>query len=324
MNNKKINNIAFIVPEFPVLSQTWLLTQVTNLIDQGINVDVFTIKLGDPTNVSEEYVNYKLLDRTTMIGFPNNLLKRYSIGFGMWLRLLLARPLVALRVMDVFRYGNEALSLKLLFRVWPFVGSESKYDLIHCHFGTVANKFLPVKEVLKLKQPLLVTLYGYDVSHIPKQKGVNVYRPVIENFDRFLVMSKNMRERILSLGFPKEKIIVHPISIDVESYPFKERPLKKGEEIKLAAVGRFVEKKGFDDLIKAIGIVKKKTKDPFHLDLVGDGELRPELEKLATEEGVTDVIDFRGYMKLEDIKDVYDQTHIYIQPSKTAKDGDME
>lgn len=321
---KKTHKIAFVVPEFPAVSMSWLLSQVVGLVDRGIEVDIYAFKQGETKNISEDYITYNLLRKTQLLDFPKNYFIRYAKGLWVWWGLLFQRPQVALAVLNLNKYGKEALSLKLLYKVAPFIGKEKKYNVLHCHFGTVANKFIPVKEILGLKQPHIVTFYGYDISHIPQEKGKDVYANVIQHFDQFLVMSENMKKRILPLGFPVESIIVHPISIDVASYPFKERSLKADEKVQMSAVGRFVEKKGFDDLIRAIGIVKKKATQPFKVNLVGDGDLRSELEQLAKDEEVTDVIDFRGYMKLDDIKGIYDTTHIYLQPSKTAKDGDQE
>lgn len=321
---KQVKKIAFVVSEFPVVSQTWLLSQVTGLIDCGIEVDIYTLQQVDGENIDEDYFSYKLSERTYNLDFPKNIVLRIFTALPLFVKLLFTSPKTLLRVLNIFEYGKEALSLKLLFKVYPFVGKENEYDLIHCHFGTVANKFIPVKEILGLTQPHLCTFYGYDISHIPQEKGVDVYDNVVKHFDQFLVMSENMKSRAVAIGIPSERTLVHPISINIEDYSYHERVLENNEVIKMMSVGRFVEKKGYDDLIKALAIVKKETAIPFTFDLVGDGTLRPELEALVDSESVRDVLSFQGYMKPDDIQKLYKKTHLYIQPSKTASDGDME
>ncbi len=86
-----------------------------------------------------------------------------------------------------------------------------------------------------------------------------------------------------------------------------------------------MEKKGFDDLIRAMAIVKKKATRKVLLTIVG-GQ-KPEEEKLralAEECGVSDMIEWRGYMKSQDIIELYLSQHLYVQASKTAASGDME
>jgi colanic acid/amylovoran biosynthesis glycosyltransferase len=110
----------------------------------------------------------------------------------------------------------------------------------------------------------------------------------------------------------------------VGSVPFKERSLKEGETIHMATVGRFVEKKGFDDLLRSLAILKQKISRKFLCHIIGGGELDGELRALAKKLDVEDVVEWKGYMKLEDIEQYLLTMHFYVQPSKTASNGDME
>ena len=95
--------------------------------------------------------------------------------------------------------------------------------------------------------------------------------------------------------------------------------------MRIISVGRFVEKKGFDDLIRAMAIVKRKATHPVLLTIVGGPKVEEEkLRKVAEEAGVMDVIDWRGYMKSQDVLQLYVSQHLYVQASKTASNGDME
>jgi colanic acid/amylovoran biosynthesis glycosyltransferase len=234
----------------------------------------------------------------------------------------LGNPAALIRALNVKKYGIQARSFRTVFWAAPFLGKH--FDVVHCHFGPIANNYLVIREVLGSTEPMVTTFYGYDVSHIPKEKGVGVYDALRRECSQFLVMSENMKERVTLLGFPKEQIMVLPISIDVESYPYAPRRLEEGEPVRIVSVGRFVEKKGFDDLLKTIALVKEKTKKRFVLEIVGDGPLRENLHGLAKELGIIDVVDFKGFMKLQDVIQLYTTSDLYVQASKTAADGDME
>lgn len=290
MSEKKVSSVAFVVGEFPVISETFIINQVCDLIDRGIDVQIFTFKRGVDTYVAGRYTQYRLLERTHFLWAPR------IVWSSRW--------------------------LTALFQTIPFLGKH--FDLIHCHFGTIASKYLFIRKILGNTAPLLTTFYGYDVSHIPQEKGPHYYDALKKTCSRFIVMSENMKARVVALGFPIEQVTVLPISVDVKSYPYASRHLTEGEPVKIVSVGRFVEKKGFDDLFKAIAVVKEKTKKKFVLEVVGDGPLHDDLHGLAKNLGITDVLDFKGFMKLEDVIDLYTKSHLYVQASRTAADGDME
>jgi colanic acid/amylovoran biosynthesis glycosyltransferase len=319
---KSILSVAFVVGVFPATSETFIINQVADLIDRGVDVRIFSLSKGSEDTVSDRYTTYRMKERVVYLTPPKNIGLRLCMGAGIALRMLFTHPRILFRALNMRKYGAVSKSLKLLFWVFPFL--DTKFDLIHCHMGTVATKYLTMRSVLGQTTKFVTTFYGYDVSRTPQQKGIDCYRDLALACDLFFVMSENMKSRVLPLGVPQEKIVVHPISIDVESYEFNERTLAPDETVQITSVGRFVEKKGFDDLLRAIAVVKKGAKRPFRLSIVGDGELHDEIHSLAKELDVTDVVDFKGYMKLEDVLSLYGRSHLYVQASKTAKDGDME
>jgi len=235
---------------------------------------------------------------------------------------LIKNPGALFKALNFFKYGRNAFSLKLVFWAEPFL--DKKFDLYHCHFGPIANKFLIVKEILRLQGKIITSLLGYDVSSVIKEKGVKVYDRLKRESSSFIVMSNNMKERVIAYGFDEKKLKILPISIDVDSYPFKERTLDSGEPVQLVSVGRFVEKKGFDDLLRALAIVKEKTKKKFVCNIIGGGRLESELLALTDKLNLHDVVLYKGFMKLEEIIQYFLKVHLYLQPSKTATDGDME
>ena len=317
-----VKEVAFVVSTFPVTSETWLINQIADLIERGIDVRLYAFKKGTEENISQRYFDHKMKDRTVYLEMPENLLARFFVAIPKFFHMLFVKPRALLSVFSVREHGANAYSGKLLFWTEPFLDLTA--DLIHCHFGTVANRFLAIRDALRLPQPFLTSFYGYDVSSVPQQKGAGYYDRLIKECPFFIVMSNNMKDRVAKLGFSREKMDPVPISEDVESFPYKERVLEKDEKIRIVTVGRFVEKKGFDDLVRAMAIVKQKLGRPFVCAIIGGGELEGELRALAKELDVEDVVSFEGFMKVQDVVQFLMKSHLYIQPSKTAKNGDME
>src|SRR5262245_53331141 len=63
--------IAMFVGSFPVLSETFVLRQITGLLDLGHEVDIYADTKPDiPAPMHPEVMKYRLLERTTYMGMP--------------------------------------------------------------------------------------------------------------------------------------------------------------------------------------------------------------------------------------------------------------
>ena len=314
--------VAFIVWKFPVISETFIINQVADLMDRGIEIEVFSFNKGDKENVSQSFYKYNILDKVHYLVTTSNHIIRLFSAIPKIIHIIFTHRVLLLKVFNLKKYGRKALSLQLLFWIEPFVNK--KFDLFHCHFGCVANDFLIIKEILGSRQKIVTTFYGWDVSWFFKQKPANYYDKLKKESSLFFVMSHNMKDRIIEKGFDQNKIKVLPVSIDVKSYPYKKRVFHDGELIKIISVGRFVEKKGFDDLLQALAIAKEKSKRLFRCYIIGNGMLKDKLFNMTERLNLRDVVEYKGYMKIEDIISYFSKMHLFVQPSKTAGDGDME
>lgn len=314
--------IAFVVGAFPVISETFVINQVADLMDRGIDVEVFSFGKGDRENISLRFREYGMSEIVHYLEMPQNYVRRFLSALPKLMRILREDRRLLRRIFNFRRHGLRVLSLRLLFWVEPFIGKQ--FDLVHCHFGTVANSFLVIREILGLRQKLVTTFYGYDASLVFREEPLDFYDGLRRQCSLFLVMSHDMKNRLVEHGFDRDRIRVLPVSIDVESYPYKERQLHDGEPVRIMSVGRFVEKKGFDDLLRALALIKKRTRRPFRCSIVGNGPLREDLRSLTESLGVQDVVEYKGYMSIEDVISSFMDTHVFVQPSKTALNGDME
>ena len=318
-----MTSIAFIAGMFPAVTETWMINQVSALKDRGIDVKVFSLKQGNTENISDTFYKYKMADYTYYLDMPQNVLLRFFMAIPKALHMFIKSPMSLARALNIRKYGRQAISLQLLFWSEPFLGKH--FDLYHAHFGTIANSFLDIRYVLGIKQKMVTSFYGQDVSAKFMAKGDALYDQLKKECRTFIVMSDFMKKRLMEKGFAEHTISVLPIfGIDADLYPFKERTLDSGEAIQISTVGRFVEKKGFDDLLRATALARTKTDKKFACNIIGGGPLESRLHTLAKELNIQDIISFKGYMKIEDIINYFMNMHLYMQPSKTASDGDME
>jgi len=317
----KNKRIAFVVGVFPALSETFIIDQIADLMDRDIEVEIFAFRKGNSANISGRYFKYGMKDKTHYLQMPKNRFMRVFLAIPKIIRMLIVSPATLMRALDVKKYGSAARSLRYLFWSVPFVGQN--FDLVHCHFATIADDFLAIRDIVGVPYKFITTFYGYDASYVFKNY-LDAYERLKKESLLFLVMSEDMEKRIIEHGFSPDKIRVLPVGIKPDRYLFKERTLGLGGKVQIISVGRFVEKKGFDDLLRALAIVKHKVDKTFQCTIVGDGPLRNQIHHLAESLDINNIIEWRGFLPIEKIIDLFSRMHFFVQPSKTAMNGDME
>ena len=204
-----------------------------------------------------------------------------------------------------------------------------KPRLVHAHFAIDATYALPVARSLHC--PLVTTLHGYDVTRSRSAflrsgnpKWITYARTRGDLFrrgDLFLAASDYLRERAVGQGVPKEKIRTHYTGVDTSAL----RPTPVPETSALIVhVARLTEKKGTRYLVEAFASIAKDVADA-RLAIIGDGPLRPSLERQTRRLGLSERVQFLG--TLPDYADVLDWTRrarVACLPSVTASDGDAE
>lgn len=316
--------IAFIVNIFPALSETFILNQVTGLIDQGCEVDIYSLLVPSVQSKLQPNVKkYDLLNRTYYFPkMPKNYIKRSIKGLELLLVSFPKDPLVCLQALNFFKYGRQAASLSILFKVTPTLGKES-YDIVHCQFSNLALEVLIPHQIGAIKGKLLSSFRGQDISRYVKQNGNHVYDELFREGDLFLSVCKPFRDQAIQLGCSEEKVIVHGSGIDCSKFAFTPRYLPSNDHIQVVTTSRFVEKKGIEYGIYAIAKLSKVFSN-LRYRIIGDGPLRQDLQKLIQKLGVSDTVELLGWKHQQEVIEILNSSHIYIASSVTAQDGNQE
>ena len=90
----------------------------------------------------------------------------------------------------------------------------------------------------------------------------------------------------------------------------------------MLAVGRAVEKKGFDDLLAALATLPPTLR--WRLVHVGDGPLRSRLQSQAETLGIADRVTWRGALSQQDVLACYRAADLFVLPSRVTADGDRD
>lgn len=89
------------------------------------------------------------------------------------------------------------------------------------------------------------------------------------------------------------------------------------------SVGRLVSRKGVDMAVKAMTMVLKNRSDVHYL-VIGDGEIRAELEQLIEKENLSSNVTLVGKVSDDDLVCYLRTCDLFIMPNRTMPDGDTE
>ncbi|HEY9767604.1 MAG TPA: glycosyltransferase [Coleofasciculaceae cyanobacterium] len=307
---------------FPTLSKTFIIDQITELIDRGHEVNIYATEPDSQNTVHPNVEKYQLKKHIYYHKVPENSLVRLRKLTGIWLANFSKNPAVMLRTLNIFKYGKKALSLRLLYLAIPYLDKQP-YDVVHCHFGYNGLKGQALRDLGVLRGKLIVTFHGVSMSKDLQEKGVQIYNRLFEKGDLFLPISEHWQHKLIKLGCDESKIIVHRMGIDCHNFAFMPRQPSADGVTRLVSISRLVEKKGIEYGIRAVAKLAK-IKPDLEYNIVGDGLLKPKLQELIQELNVGNLVKLLGWKQKTEVIDILNNSHVLLAPSITAKNGDRE
>lgn len=311
--------IAFIVRTFPALSETFILNQITGMLDRDHEVDIYSLRKGYTEKLHPKVRNYGLLERVCYLSnyrIPSNKFMRVIKASTLSLRGFVKDPKAILKALNIVKYGKRAFSLEILYKTFPFLG-KGPYDIIHCHFGPVGMRVASLKELGIVQGKIITTFHGQDIR-LGIKKGGEIYNTLFKTGDCFMAISEYSFENLVRLGANPQKIIFHPVGIDVNKFTFQRQsiPVRNQNTIIILTVARLAQEKGLQYGIRAIDkLLKEYTKLHLEYRIVGCGQLEKKLKKQVEELDLVGVVSFLGELEQEEVIREMQKAHIFLLPS---------
>ena len=201
---------------------------------------------------------------------------------------------------------------------------QQRARLCHAHFGE--DGALALSLTRRLRMPLLVSFYGHDLTRLPTWRTTRPawlhYRMTFARLRREAVMALPnchfLAECLAKLGWPAERVrVVYP------GVTMPQEPSWRPEGRLVLAVGRLVEKKGFEILIEAAGLLRRGGLE-VSVTIVGDGPLRPRLQAVVERNRLSNSVTLPGWASPTDLRLWYEKAAMLVVPSNRSADGDME
>ena len=197
------------------------------------------------------------------------------------------------------------------------VAQERKVDLIHTHSGKSQSLAYWASQ-LGMPQPVVV---HRRVDFPLKSKGFSLRKYTYPGVKAIICVSKTIEEMVREKTGTDKFVSTVYSGIDFSRFNsapatgYLHREFGISPEKKLVAnISALADHKDYPTFIRAAKAFSEKS-DEVHFLIVGDGELRSELEKLVSASGIQNHLTFMGFR--EDVPKIFRELTAFLITSKT-------
>jgi len=306
--------IAYLISRYPALSHTFILREVLELRNLGIEIETASVNAPDrpleelgPEEQAEALRTFVLKGQS-----PRKLIEAFLMTllmrpWGLFCGLRLAVGLSGCnpkRMLKRFCYLMEAIVVGHWMRARAI-------EHLHVHFATpAATVALLTREIFGIE--FSMTVHGpdefYEVSeyHLAEK---------IEAASFICTIGHYCRSQLMKLSDPRHwgKMEISQLGVDPEKFR-RTKARSSDAEIGILCVGRLVPAKGQAILVKAAALLKKKGL-PVKVTFAGDGPDRTRLEAAVYQLGMEADCRFLGGVNPEAVRDLYEEADLFVLPS---------
>jgi colanic acid/amylovoran biosynthesis glycosyltransferase len=315
--------LAVFTTQFPGKVSVFFSRDMRALIEAGIEVDVFPIYPHDRSmwTYVPELLNERVLPRNRVHHInlrevlrslsPQQLRRARGLipdaaavssagaraGVGPLSKSLYVVPLAmawANRYGSTYDYvfsywGNYAATCAYLAHKWAGRPIPFSFQL-HAGADLYFNKVFLRQKLLYADS--IVTVCEFNKRYIQEQFG-DIYQRI------------------------ESKITINYMGVDLADFPY----MPEGRNPRrVLGIGRFVDTKGYDYLLRAIAELVTRGVD-VELELVGDGLEAHSLRALAAQLGIAERVIFRGWLKSDEVQAALRQSAVFVHPSSGLGDA---
>ncbi len=316
--------IAFFTNAFPMMSEAFIANSAAALVEAGHDVDLYGIGNVDATGLSVPEVEPLHLEQSTInMRWPDNLSDRWRKLPGTLKDLVSRHGMGSLVRMQPGIYRRTFLNLSAVYQAAQ-LPSDAHYDIIHCQFAPLAEHVIKHRRAGFLSGHLVVNFRGYDISELVTSQGEHLYDHIWPEADAFISNSEYFRQRAIAIGCPEDRISIVESGMRLESFPFQPISEVSNGDIRFLMVGRLIERKGFHVALAALSRYARASGRGIAVDIVGDGDMRAELEQRARDCGLGESVKFHGAQSHKDIAEFIRQCDVFLAPSMTCSKGSQD
>lgn len=309
--------LAYLSPAMPALSETFVYEELLALERQGISVVPFSVRKPTTPVPAQEALAKRVAH--LYAGGPMAVVLG-GLARLPWHGKRVGKALQFL-VSDIWECGPlRPASWKLGYQFLAASTLAARLRQqgcahLHVHFAHVPTQIAMYASALS-GVPFTVMAHANDIF----DDGILLQKKAARA-KRMLTISEFNRRYLQSLGIPPDQLAV--VRCGVSFAPRSAPPRQAGAVFKIASLGRMVEKKGFDVLIRAVALLRQRDIQ-VELSLAGDGPLLSNMKLLAQQLCGSEGVLFIGGLPHHKVADWMQQHDAFVLACKQDSQGDMD
>ena len=312
--------IAYLAPEIPARSATFVYQEIHELEKHGYSVLPYSLRLpNDPASDQE-----KLQSQTSYLNQD-----RYFTVIGRALKSYF-NPKIKMKcawsaLMADLRYVNDwktRLKLCYQFLAALYLGDsllKNGVNHLHVHFAHVPTQVAMYASLLT-NIPFTVTSHANDIF----ERGLLLCQKAERSQGFFTISNYNLKF-LQAQSVPESKLGLVRCGVSLQYKKQLPRIAEQKKSIVIGTLGRLVEKKGIDVLICAFDNLQKICPDlQVALRVAGDGPLLENLNELVKEKELESSVFFDGALPHSEVSEWLQQLDLFVLACKVDTNGDMD
>jgi glycosyltransferase involved in cell wall biosynthesis len=330
-SNKR--QIGYILRSYPRLSQTFILNEILALEKIGVSIQIFAL-----TNPHEKVVQMQVDQVQALVHYLDEAIQPRSLRDVLNENLEVARlhfkgylrSLIYIAANQGIDKGYTASNrwdcfLQAIHLIYLLALEKrrtgKKIDHLHAHFAhdpaLIAYLVHSITGV-----PFSFTAHARDLYQVPEKALTDRIRQASA-----VITCCHANLEYLNQIAPSEQskfsLVYHGVNLrDFQPVPNPGASSARKDAL-ILSVGRLVEKKGFQDLLQALLIVKKRG-EAFQCAIYGDGPLCQPLREWIEEHGMADEILLKGDCTQQELISIYQNATLFILTPVQTEDGDRD
>jgi colanic acid/amylovoran biosynthesis glycosyltransferase len=303
-----VRRIAYILSFFPCYDETFILREMKGLVERGVDLRIFSLRRK----------RHPVLQEDARPFLPATRYAAYVSGevVGACLRALRRRPLVMVGITGAIFRGCWRRPLILLRSLamlpksvlFAEVAVREGINHVHAHWATYPATAAWVTSRLT-GIPWSFTCHAHDIFLNP-----SLLSEKLEAADFVLTCTADNKRHLETVNpMARRKVRVSYHGLDLRR--FRPSGLRPGEaEVEILAVGSLLACKGFDILVDACGILKRRGLS-FRVTVAGGGPEEGRLREAIARQGLGNRVRLTGYVTQASLVPLYQAADLFVLPA---------
>ena len=302
--------VGYVLKRYPRYSETFVVNEILAHEAAGWQVDIFALGPSDDTHFQ---------DSISRVRAPLMYLRADGLrAADFWDDIGAASE----RLPGIFAAlaegnGEPARDVYQAAMLAKFVAAKG-IGLLHAHFATSAANVARLAAHFA-GVPYTFTAHAKDIF-IDEVRPEDLRRKLRQAAATVTVSDYNVDHLRRAYGDDAARVVRIYNGLDLARFVY--RPAVDRAR-SIVAVGRLVEKKGFDDLIRAAAMLKRRGVD-FSCKIVGQGEQEAALAALIDELGVREQVKLVGPLPQCEVTELIRSAAVFAAPCVVGADGNRD